>query len=85
MITEHGIAHVDESVILAMNSERCEVFWWRSYGGVMASARKRESNKRNAQLSTGPKNTDASRFNAVTHGIFANQTYIESGLGPKER
>ena len=51
----------------------------------MASARKRESNKRNAQLSTGPKNTDASRFNAVTHGIFANQTYIESGLGPKER
>ena len=51
----------------------------------MASARKRESNKRNAQLSTGPKNTDATRFNAVTHGIFANQTYIESGLGPKER
>lgn len=51
----------------------------------MASARKRESNKRNAQLSTGPKNTDATRFNAVTHGIFASQTYIESGLGPKER
>ena len=51
----------------------------------MTSVRKREANKRNAQLSTGPKNTDVTRFNAVTHGIFTSQAYLESGSSEEER
>ena len=51
----------------------------------MTSARKREANKRNAQRSTGPKNTDITRYNAVTHGMFASQAYIERGLSEEER
>ena len=51
----------------------------------MTSERKRAANKRNAQLSTGPKNTDATRFNAVTHRIFTSQAYLESGSSEEER
>jgi hypothetical protein len=32
---------------------------------------KAESNRKNAQRSTGPRDTSSSRFNAVTHGLLA--------------
>lgn len=51
----------------------------------MMSERKRAANKRNAQHSTGPKNTDITRFNAVTHGMFASQAYIERGLSERDQ
>jgi hypothetical protein len=36
-----------------------------------ASERKIEANTRNALRSTGPKDTTATRFNAVKHGLLA--------------
>src|ERR1041384_6748102 len=36
-----------------------------------ASLAKVEANRRNAQLSTGPKDTNSTRYNAVKHGLLA--------------
>jgi hypothetical protein len=35
------------------------------------SQRQTEANRRNALLSTGPRNTQRTRFNAVRHGLLA--------------
>lgn len=36
-----------------------------------SSARRTESNRKNAQRSTGPRNTSSSRYNAVKHGLLS--------------
>ncbi len=45
----------------------------------MASERKSRANQRNAQRSTGPRDTGRSRFNATKHGIFSSELLIEPG------
>ena len=47
----------------------------------MTSDRKTESNRRNAQLSTGPNDTSRSRLNASSHGILSRQALITTGEG----
>lgn len=50
--------------------------------GILVSPEKREANRRNAQLSTGPR-TDAgknqSRRNALRHGILASRIANHKG------
>jgi len=43
----------------------------------MATEHKLEANRRNAQLSTGPRNTKRTRLNAVSHGILSNEVLID--------
>jgi hypothetical protein len=53
----------------------------------MASEKQFEANRRNAQLSTGPKSQegkDTSRFNALTHGLRAISMDVLPGECPKE-
>ena len=45
----------------------------------MTSERKSKANQRNAQRSTGPRDTTRSRFNARKHGIFSSELLIEPG------
>ena len=42
----------------------------------MASEKKCEANRQNAQLSTGPHDTAITRFNATRHGIFSTEVPI---------
>ena len=49
---------------------------------AMTSKRKTAANRRNAQLSTGPKDTSKSRYNAVTHGITSEQSVVPAVDGP---
>src|SRR5918992_4831396 len=42
----------------------------------MTSAAKLAANRANAQMSTGPKNTDQTRFNGTRHGLSSKQTVI---------
>ena len=43
------------------------------------SQRKREANRSNAKSSTGPRDTKATRFNAVKHGILSKQALASLG------
>ena len=43
----------------------------------MTSKKKVEANRRNAQLSTGPKSTDGTRQNATRHGILSGGGVIQ--------
>jgi hypothetical protein len=52
--------------------------------GVAVSAEKLEANRRNAQLSTGPKTEEGksrSRGNALKHGILASAVLVTEGKG----
>jgi hypothetical protein len=51
----------------------------------MTSDRKRESNQENSRLSTGPRDTSQTRFNAVNHGILSSEVLIRNGLGKEDR
>jgi hypothetical protein len=55
--------------------------------GSAVSAKKLESNRRNAQLSTGPK-TDRgkaySRRNPLKHGVLASKLLVLKGLGAED-
>ena len=42
----------------------------------MTSKRQAEANRRNSQLSSGPRDTSRTRLNALKHGIFSNQVLI---------
>ena len=42
----------------------------------MTSERKKQANRRNSQLSTGPKDTRKTRYNAVKHGITSEQVIV---------
>jgi hypothetical protein len=44
---------------------------------TMEYTKKIEANRRNAQLSTGPKNTDGTRWNAARHGVLSGGGVIE--------
>jgi hypothetical protein len=48
------------------------------------SQRKLEPNRRNAQLSTGPGNTTATRLNALKHGILSEEALITVGEGQED-
>ena len=48
------------------------------------SKKKSESNRQNAQQSTGPRNTTRSRSNALSHGILSNQVLINAGEGRED-
>jgi hypothetical protein len=50
----------------------------------MPSDRKLVANRRNAQRSTGPRDTSRSRLNALTHGIFADEAFIRAGAGRED-
>ena len=50
----------------------------------MISERKAKANRRNAQLSTGPRDTTNSRMNALKHGILSNQAFIAVGEGKED-
>ena len=43
----------------------------------MASKKKIQANRSNAEFSTGPKNTDKTRLNATKHGILSGGGVIE--------
>ena len=47
----------------------------------MSSEKKTESNRKNAQLSTGPNDTSQSRLNALSHGILSKRALITTGEG----
>ena len=44
----------------------------------MTSEKKKRSNQRNSQLSTGPRDTRKTRYNALTHGITSKEAVIPS-------
>ena len=48
------------------------------------SIRKLKANARNARLSTGPKDTSRSRFNAAKHGILSSRVLIRTGDGKED-
>ena len=48
----------------------------------MVSKRKTEANRKNAQLSTGPRDTTSTRYNAVKHGITPQRAIIPMVDGP---
>jgi len=50
----------------------------------MTSTQKLEANRRNAKLSTGPRDTTRTRLNALKHGILSNDTLILAGDGKEE-
>ena len=52
--------------------------------GIMASERKLAANQRNAQHSTGPRNTARIRGNAFRHGILSSEALIRSGEGRED-
>ena len=43
------------------------------------SERQREANKRNAQLSKGPKDTSKTRYNPLKHGFLSSKALIRTG------
>lgn len=43
----------------------------------MTSRRQVEANRKNALLSTGPRETSRTRLNGLKHGIFSNQVFIQ--------
>lgn len=43
----------------------------------MTSRRQVEANRKNALLSTGPRETSRTRLNELKHGIFSNQVFIQ--------
>ena len=48
----------------------------------MGSKRKTAANRKNAQSSTGPKDTTNTRYNAVKHGITSQQVIVPAVDGP---
>jgi hypothetical protein len=56
--------------------------------GTSISLKKREANRRNAQMSTGPKTEDGkawSRRNSLKHGILASALLITQGDGAEDQ
>jgi len=49
-----------------------------------SSIRKLKANARNARLSTGPKDTSRSRFNAAKHGILSSRVVVRTGDGKED-
>src|SRR4051812_11837034 len=43
---------------------------------IQMTAAKLAANRNNAKLSTGPRNTQSTRFNGVQHGLTSKQTVI---------
>ncbi len=50
-----------------------------SGGADVVSQRKRQANGRNAKLSTGPKDTRRTRYNAQKHGLLSKAAIIRTG------
>ena len=46
---------------------------------VVVSERKLRANRRNAKLSTGPRNTGNSKYNALKHGLLSKAAIIQTG------
>ena len=51
---------------------------------MVLSTRKRDANRRNAQLAKGPNDTSLTRLNALKHGILSEQVLIRSGEGKED-
>ena len=51
---------------------------------MATSERQREANKRNAQLSKGPKDTSTTRYNALKHGFLSSKALIRTGEGMED-
>jgi len=77
------LSEVEASGMILANGAALEV----PAGRTSISSKKSEANRRNAQLSTGPR-TEAgkrqSRRNAVKHGILASALLITKGLGAED-
>src|SRR5215472_8817005 len=55
--------------------------------GSSVSTKKLEANRRNAQLSTGPKTDQGkshSRRNSLKHGVLASKLLVSKGLGAED-
>ena len=50
----------------------------------MPTERKLKANRRNAQRSTGPRDTTRSRFNALKHGILSREVLVSTEEGSEE-
>ena len=50
----------------------------------MASERQIAANRKNAQRSTGPRDTSKTRLNALQHGLLSRETLITSGEGAED-
>jgi hypothetical protein len=50
----------------------------------MTTTRQLVANRRNAQLSTGPRDTSRVRMNAQAHGILSSETVIRAGEGRED-
>ncbi len=50
----------------------------------MTTHRQAAANRRNAQFSTGPRDTARSRLNSLLHGIFAKEALIQGGEGKED-
>lgn len=58
-----------------------------SHDNVVSLSKKTAANRRNAQLSTGPRTEEGksrSRFNAVKHGVLASAVLITEGEGRED-
>ena len=51
----------------------------------MVLERKSETNRRNSKLSTGPKNTNKTRLNALKHGLLSREALITDGDGREDK
>jgi hypothetical protein len=51
---------------------------------MATSERQREANKRNAQLSKGPKDTSKTPYNALKHGFLSSKALIKTGEGMED-
>ena len=51
----------------------------------MTSLKKIEANRRNAKLSTGPRDTSRTRLNSTHHGLLAKELFIQSERRPDEQ
>ena len=60
----------------------------KTHGNVVSLSKRTAANRRNAQLSTGPRTEEGksrSRQNALTHGILASALLITAGEGAQDR
>ena len=51
----------------------------------MTSARKRAANQRNAERSTGPKDTTRTKYNARQHGLSSKEATIKNGAAKADQ
>ena len=63
-----------------------QLYFCQNFGGEImeTSIRKLKANARNARLSTGPKDTSRSRFNAAKHRILSSRVVVRTGDGKED-